>query len=167
MRAELLPSVITSVNLLAGVAALIYALQGSYHLGAVMVLVAAVLDGLDGRVARKMGTSSEFGKQLDSLADLVSFGVAPAILVFAWQLADLGIPGIIATMAFVLCGALRLARFNVLNISDYFVGIPITIAGSLVALLVLWASALPGAVSAFIVGFLAVMMVSRLKFPKI
>ena len=167
MRVELLPSVITSVNLLAGMAALIYTLQGSYHQGAAMVLVAAVLDGLDGRVARKMGTSSEFGKQLDSLADLVSFGVAPAILVFAWQLADLGMLGIIATMAFVLCGALRLARFNVLNISDYFVGIPITIAGSLVALLVFWASSLPGAVSAFIVGLLAVMMVSRLKFPKI
>ncbi|KJS14783.1 MAG: CDP-diacylglycerol--serine O-phosphatidyltransferase [Peptococcaceae bacterium BRH_c4b] len=167
MRVELLPSVITSVNLLAGMAALIYTLQDNYHLGAAMVLLAAVLDGLDGRVARKMGTSSEFGKQLDSLADLVSFGVAPAILVFAWQLADLGMLGIIATMAFVLCGALRLARFNVLNISDYFVGIPITIAGSLVALLVFWASSLPGAVSAFIVGLLAVMMVSRLKFPKI
>ncbi len=167
MRVELLPSVITSVNLLAGMAALIYTLQGNYHLGAAMVLVAAVLDGLDGRVARKMGTSSEFGKQLDSLADLVSFGVAPAILVFAWQLADLGTPGIIAAMAFVLCGALRLARFNVLNISDYFVGIPITIAGSLVALLVFWPSSLPGVVSAFIVGLLAVMMVSRLKFPKI
>ena len=167
MRVELLPSVITSVNLLAGMAALIYTLQDNYHLGAAMVLLAAVLDGLDGRVARKMGTSSEFGKQLDSLADLVSFGVAPAILAFAWQLADLGMLGIIATMAFVLCGALRLARFNVLNISDYFVGIPITIAGSLVALLVFWASSLPGAVSAFIVGLLAVMMVSRLKFPKI
>jgi len=167
LRVELLPSVITSVNLLAGMAALIYTLQDNYHLGAAMVLLAAVLDGLDGRVARKMGTSSEFGKQLDSLADLVSFGVAPAILVFAWQLADLGMLGIIATMAFVLCGALRLARFNVLNISDYFVGIPITIAGSLVALLVFWASSLPGAVSAFIVGLLAVMMVSRLKFPKI
>jgi CDP-diacylglycerol--serine O-phosphatidyltransferase len=167
LRAELLPSVITSVNILAGVAALIYTLQGSYHLGAIMILVAAVLDGMDGKVARKMGTSSEFGKQLDSLADLVSFGVAPAILVFAWQLADLGVPGVIAVMVFVLCGALRLARFNVQNITGYFVGIPITIAGSLVAMLVLLASSLPGAASAVIVGFLGVLMVSKLKFPKI
>lgn len=167
MRLELVPSVITSFNLLAGVAALIYTMNDNYHLAAMMVLVAAVLDGLDGKVARLMGTSSEFGKQLDSLADLVSFGVAPAILVFAWQLAGLGVAGIIVAMAFTLCGALRLARFNVMNITGYFLGIPITIAGSLVALLVLYAGSLPHPVTALVVVFLAVLMVSRIRFPKI
>ena len=166
MRAELLPSAITSVNLLAGVAALIYTLQGSYHLGATMILVAAVLDGLDGKVARKMGISSEFGKQLDSLADLVSFGVAPAMLVFAWQLADLGMPGIAAAMAFVLCGALRLARFNVLNISGYFVGIPITLAGAFLAPVSWFADDLPDYLIMGTIVFFSIMMVSNLKIRK-
>lgn len=167
MRIEILPSMITSVNLLVGMAAMVYTLNGNYRLGAVMVLVAAVLDGLDGKVARRTGTSSDFGKQLDSLSDLVSFGVAPAILVLAWQLDKLGTPGILAAMIFTLCGALRLARFNVMNISDYFVGIPITLAGSLIALLVLVGGGLSVIVLALLVVFVALLMVSRIRFPKI
>lgn len=166
MRIELLPSIITSVNLLAGMATLLYTLNGNYRLGALLVLVAAVLDGLDGKVARRTGTSSDFGKELDSLSDLVSFGVAPAILVFAWQLDKLGTLGILGCMLFTLCGALRLARFNVLNISTHFVGIPITLAGSMVAVLVLTAGGLPVPVLALLVAVLALLMVSPFKFPK-
>ncbi len=157
---------ITSLNLLAGIAALLYTLDSNYFMGAIMVLVAVVMDGLDGKVARWLGSSSELGKQLDSLSDLVSFGVAPMVLMFAWQLHVLGIVGILITMLFPLCGAIRLARFNIMNISGYFVGLPITMGGALVALLVLFAENLPVMVLALIVLIIAFFMVSTIKFPK-
>ncbi|MFZ5591898.1 MAG: CDP-diacylglycerol--serine O-phosphatidyltransferase, partial [Bacillota bacterium] len=141
-----------------------------YHLSALMILLAAVLDGLDGRVARRLGIASEFGKELDSLADLVSFGVAPAMLFYGLGLGELGWPGLLGVLLFVLCGALRLARFNVLNIKTYFLGIPITFAGSLVALFALinlspYVTMHLYLMLAFLL-LLSWLMVSKIKIPK-
>ena len=87
--------------------------EGRYNSAAIFIILALVADGLDGRVARAMGVSSDFGKELDSLCDLGSFGVAPGILIYELALRDLGVIGQLAAIAFAVCGALRLARFNI------------------------------------------------------
>ncbi len=105
-----------------------------------MIIVAAVLDALDGRIARLTNSASEFGEEYDSLADLVSFGVAPAVLAYSWGLADFQRLGWLASFLFVVCGSMRLARFNIqTHIVDkkYFVGLPIPAAAGTVATLVL------------------------------
>lgn len=166
MRIELVPNVITGANLAIGMVAVLYAIQGNYVTGSILILVAAVLDRFDGQLARKFGTNSDFGKELDSLADLVSFGVAPAITAYLWRLSDIGIPGTLLIIMFVVCGALRLARFNVMNVTGHFMGIPITIAGSIVALLVLSTGRITVLVPALLVFLLSILMVSSIKIPK-
>ena len=115
----LLPNALTTAALFAGFYSIISGINGNFTAGAVAVLVASVLDGLDGRVARLTNTQSDFGVQYDSLSDLVSFGLAPALLTFNWSLASLrdvdpmaGKLGWLAAFIFVACAALRLARFN-------------------------------------------------------
>ncbi len=167
MRIELVPNILTGANLAIGMLALVYAIEGKFAFGSVLILIAALLDRFDGRLARKVGASSDFGKELDSLADLVSFGVAPAVMVYLWRLDSLGLAGQMVMILFVLCGALRLARFNVMNVSGYFLGVPITIAGSLVAVLVLTAGRAHEAVAAALVVILSGLMVSSIRLPKI
>ncbi|MCQ2559442.1 MAG: CDP-diacylglycerol--serine O-phosphatidyltransferase [Clostridia bacterium] len=164
---ERIPSIITLLNLLAGMLSLFYSLQDDFILAAVMILIGVLLDGLDGKAARKLKATSEFGKQLDSLCDLVSFGVAPAMLVYSWKMEQILLLGAAAGIIFVICGALRLARFNVLNISDYFVGMPITAAGCFSALLVLVGEALHPLLVVVIMLAFAFLMICRWKFPKI
>ena len=123
---SLLPSLFTIANLFCGWACVVYAMRGELTLAAPFIGVAVVLDMLDGRIARMTGTASEFGLQLDSLADLISFGMAPAILAFQWGLAPLGRMGWAVGFVFLTAAALRLARFNIQTVSDkrYFVGMP-------------------------------------------
>jgi CDP-diacylglycerol---serine O-phosphatidyltransferase len=123
---SLLPSLFTIANLFCGWACVIHAMRGDFTTAAPFIGVAIVLDMLDGRIARMTGTTSEFGVQLDSLADLISFGMAPAILSFQWGLLPLGRLGWAAGFMFVTAAALRLARFNIQTHSDkrYFVGMP-------------------------------------------
>lgn len=166
MRIEVLPNIFTGANLVFGMLALVYAIEDKFVIGSVLILIAAVLDRFDGKLARKMGASSEFGKELDSLADLVSFGVAPAVTAYLWRLDNLGVAGILVMVLFVLCGALRLARFNIMNVSEYFLGVPITIAGSLVAVMVLVAGKAHVAVAALLVLVLSGLMVSSVRLPK-
>ena len=123
----LLPSLFTMGNLFCGYACVVHALRGEMAHGALFIGIAIVLDMLDGRVARLTGTSTAFGVEFDSLADVVSFGVAPAILSFAWGLAPLGRLGWAAGFVFVAGAAVRLARFNIQTGSQdkrYFVGMP-------------------------------------------
>ncbi|MHB8157032.1 MAG: CDP-diacylglycerol--serine O-phosphatidyltransferase [Desulfocucumaceae bacterium] len=167
MRIEVIPNVITGANLVVGMLAVTYALQDKYVLAAILIIIAAFLDKFDGSVARKLGVNSDFGKELDSLADLVSFGVAPALTVYLWKLSELGAAGVLVMIVFVLFGALRLARFNIMNVTGHFVGVPITIAGSMVAIIVLAAGSIPAFVSALLVLLLALLMVSGFKIPKI
>jgi CDP-diacylglycerol--serine O-phosphatidyltransferase len=132
----LLPNLITTASLFAGFYAIVAAMDSRFHAAAIAILVSLVLDGLDGRVARMTKSTSDFGVQYDSLADLVAFGVAPGILVYLWALQPYKQFGWVAAFLFVVCGALRLARFNVQQGSldpRYFNGLPIPAAATMIA----------------------------------
>lgn len=123
----LLPSLMTLGNLFCGYACIVYAMRGEYETAAPFIGIAIVLDTLDGRIARMTGASSEFGLQFDSLADMISFGMAPAILTFSWGLTALGRWGWAAGFIYVTAAAMRLARFNMqtgTGDKKYFVGMP-------------------------------------------
>jgi CDP-diacylglycerol--serine O-phosphatidyltransferase len=136
----LLPSLLTTGNLFCGFFALLLTAQQRYVEATLAIFVAMVMDALDGRVARLMRVTSQFGVEYDSLADVISFGVAPAFLVYSFALHDLGRPAWFGAFLFVICGALRLARFNVqTGTTDrrYFIGLPIPAAAAVVAATVL------------------------------
>src|SRR3989339_1541598 len=131
-----LPNLFTTANLFCGFYAAIASMKGMYEIAAVAILIAAVLDGLDGRIARITHTTSKFGGEYDSLCDLVTFGVAPALLVYNWSLIAYGKWGWLAAFLFCVCGALRLARFNVqVGVIDsrVFNGLPIPGGAAVVA----------------------------------
>lgn len=132
----LLPNLFTTAALFAGFYAVVQALDGQFQTAAVAIFAAIVLDGLDGRIARLTHTQSEFGAQYDSLADMVSFGVAPAVLSYTWALQPLGKIGWVVAFLYCAGAALRLARFNTnLGVIDkrYFQGLPSPAAAALVA----------------------------------
>lgn len=132
----LLPNLFTTSALFAGFYAITGAINGHFEVAVIAIFIAMVLDGLDGRVARMTNTQSEFGAQYDSLADLVSFGVAPAAVAYAWGLSSLGKLGWIIAFVYATCGALRLARFNVQHSTAdkrYFQGLASPAAAALVA----------------------------------
>ena len=132
----LLPNLFTTAALFAGFFAIVQAMNGKYTLAAISIFVAMVLDGLDGRVARITHTQSAFGAEYDSLSDMVSFGAAPALVIYEWALRDLGRWGWIASFLYCACAALRLARFNTqLDVEDkrYFTGLPSPSAAALLA----------------------------------
>ncbi|MCJ7705663.1 MAG: CDP-diacylglycerol--serine O-phosphatidyltransferase [Desulfobacterales bacterium] len=136
----ILPNLFTTGNLFCGFWAIISVFQEKFYYAAVAILLASVFDILDGKVARLSGATSKFGVQYDSLADLISFGVAPALLAFSWALRPYGRFGWLAAFLFVVCGALRLARFNVMSASGetkYFKGLPIPAAATMIALTIL------------------------------
>jgi CDP-diacylglycerol--serine O-phosphatidyltransferase len=132
----LLPNLFTLAALFAGFYAIVQAMNLNFDQAAIAIFVAMVLDGLDGRVARLTKTQSAFGAEFDSLADMVSFGAAPALVIYEWVLRDMGKLGWIAAFLYCACAALRLARFNVmLDVADkrWFTGIPSPAAAALVA----------------------------------
>src|SRR5712692_7009426 len=136
----ILPNLFTSAGLFSGFYSIICTLDGEYWKAAVMILVAQLCDALDGRIARLTRSTSSFGVQYDSLADLVAFGVAPGILVYQWALRPWGRWGWLAASLYVTCGALRLARFNVQIASAekrHFIGLPIPAAADVIAATVL------------------------------
>jgi CDP-diacylglycerol--serine O-phosphatidyltransferase len=142
----LIPNIFTLLGLCAGLTAIRMAIEHRWDIAVAALVFAAFLDGIDGRIARLLKASSRFGAELDSLADFVNFGVAPAIIMFNWALDDLRSLGWIAVLVFAVCAALRLARFNVALESpdvaawksSYFVGVPAP-AGALVLLLPIYA----------------------------
>jgi CDP-diacylglycerol---serine O-phosphatidyltransferase len=137
--ASILPSLFTTGNLFLGFWAIIRTLNGQYLEAAPLILWAIVLDMLDGRIARLTGTTSEFGGELDSLADAVSFGVAPALLAYRWAFAPVPRVGWLVAFLFTVCGVMRLARFNVQKHAvdgRYFVGLPIPAAAGQIAAVV-------------------------------
>jgi CDP-diacylglycerol--serine O-phosphatidyltransferase len=136
----ILPNLFTTGNLFCGFWAIVSVFQEKFFFGAIAILLACVFDVLDGKVARLSGATSKFGVQYDSLSDLISFGVAPALLAYSWALRPYGRFGWLAAFLFVVCGALRLARFNVMSASGetkYFKGLPIPAAASMIALTIL------------------------------
>jgi CDP-diacylglycerol--serine O-phosphatidyltransferase len=169
-----LPNLVTTASLFCGFYAVIAAIAGNFYQAALSVLIAAVLDGLDGRIARLTRTTSAFGIQYDSLSDLIAFGLAPGVLVFLWALKPFNRFGWMAAFLYVVCGALRLARFNVQAgqiSSKYFVGLPIPAAASIIATTILFIYQIGGTGST---GYLAVLimiyvlsflMVSNIPYP--
>jgi CDP-diacylglycerol--serine O-phosphatidyltransferase len=132
----LVPATITSIGLLAGFYSAVSSMAGHFELAAVMIMFAFICDGLDGRVARLSRTSSQFGVEFDSLADVVAFGMAPAMLAYTWALQPIGTLGVAVSGLFVVCAALRLARFNVQTASidkRRFVGLPVPGAAAMIA----------------------------------
>lgn len=168
----LLPTVFTIANLFCGFASLVVASNGQYRRAAILIIVAGVLDGLDGRIARLTGTTSEFGLQFDSLADLVSFGIAPAVLTVHWS--PLPVGTISFVFLYVVCAAMRLARFNIratagTDSKRFFAGLPSPAAAGLIASLVFAfpdpSSSVPLAVVRTVVLILAAfLMVSRFRY---
>lgn len=138
MRKSCIPNVFTFINLSCGILSILSVMNEKYLIASVFVLLAGLVDRYDGRIARFLNVSSDLGKELDSLADLVSFGVAPSILIYTlFELNEpgfLGIIGLIILLVFPICGAFRLARYNTAQFDGVFTGIPITIVGCFMAL---------------------------------
>lgn len=137
----LLPNLFTSASLFCGFYSVIASFKEHFVPAAVSILVAVIFDGLDGRVARLTNTTSKFGSEYDSIADVISFGIAPALLAYSWSLSIYGKWGWIVAFLFLLCGALRLARFNIqigIIESKVFNGLPIPAAASVVATTVIF-----------------------------
>lgn len=135
-KKETLPNLFTFGNLACGLLSILMTFEENYKLACIFILLAGLMDRYDGRIARLLNVSSELGKELDSLADLVSFGVAPSILIFnLYKFTDnIGIFAYVLVLLFPLSGAYRLARYNTTSFDGLFVGVPITIAGMLMAL---------------------------------
>lgn len=179
--AKLVPSALTLMGLASGMTAIRFALEHQWKIAVAAVICAMVFDMLDGRAARHLGADTRFGAQLDSLADLVSFGIAPALIAYNWTLSGFGVIGWIATVIFCGCCAIRLARFNIQALRDegatetnpYFTGMP-TPAGACLMLLPLLLSfqfknpafQLP-LYSCAIALATSILMVSRLPTPSI
>lgn len=170
----LLPSLFTLANLLFGFYAMVLALRGDFVHACLAVVAAYVADGLDGRIARLTGTTSEFGVEFDSLADLVSFCVAPAMILHLRWLSDIPRIGWVCAFVFVACGAIRLARFNAYDTTTdtaYFNGLPTPAASAgPISLIFLDAKIFPGETQAAIVApwiciLLAFLMVSNIRYP--
>ena len=161
------PSLFTSLNLVFGMLSIMSTLKGCYSAAAIFIILALVADGLDGRVARAMGVSSDFGKELDSLCDLGSFGVAPGILIYEMALRDLGFLGQAAAIVFAVCGALRLARFNISTsvVKGYFMGMPIPAGGCIVATFVLSSLVVPPVITALGTMLCGYLMISTVRYP--
>jgi CDP-diacylglycerol--serine O-phosphatidyltransferase len=176
---KIVPSALTLLGLCSGATAIRFALYGEWKPAVIAIAFAMLFDMLDGRAARMLGADTRFGAQLDSLADLVSFGVAPALIVYTWSLERMGDAGWIVALIFCTCSAIRLARFNVQSVRDegatekkpYFTGLP-TPASAGLMLLPLLVSFQLGAetlrepiFSGVMIAITSVLMVSRLPTP--
>lgn len=145
---QLLPNMVTIAAICAGLTSIRFTFQGNFELAVQMIVLATVLDGMDGRIARYLGSDSKMGAELDSLADFLNFGIAPPIVLYVWTLQDTGGLGWMAVLVYAVCAVMRLARFNVdaksddetpSRRSDYFTGVP-SPAGALLVMLPLYVS---------------------------
>ncbi|WP_053367214.1 CDP-diacylglycerol--serine O-phosphatidyltransferase [Bacillus sp. FJAT-27245] len=160
-------NVLTLLNLSLGGFAIIFTMHGNLRLSLLLIFIAALADRFDGMVARKFNIESDLGKQLDSMSDIISFGVAPALLIYQGILSEFGGPGSFFTIFFIACGAFRLARFNITESNGYFTGLPITAAGCLVTLSFLAIPYAPPQTFLFVVMVLSFLMVSPFKLKKV
>ena len=169
----ILPSLFTTGNVFCGFYAFIAVLNEKYYVAAWALVVAIIFDILDGRVARLTKTTSAFGVQYDSLADIISFGMAPAFLAYSWVLKPFGRLGWMAAFLYLLCGTLRLARFNVTKPDirgQHFIGLPIPAAAAVIASIVIafedmFATRMNPIFMVAVVYLLAFLMVSNIKYP--
>lgn len=155
-------------NLYCGFLSIGYAANGQYNNAAILILIGMMLDSMDGRLARMLKANSALGKELDSLADIVTFGVAPSFLVYYTYFYQFGLWGFIVAGLFPLFGAYRLARFNISSNKsshNYFVGVPITAAGGILALLTLFGESIPNIITTVVFTAMCFLMVSKLRIP--
>jgi CDP-diacylglycerol--serine O-phosphatidyltransferase len=178
---KLVPSTLTLLGLCSGATAIRFALMADWHTAVSFVVFAMIFDVLDGRAARMLGADTRFGAQLDSLADLVSFGVAPGVIMYTWTLERMGTAGWIAALIFCACSAIRLARFNVQSVRDegatksnpYFTGLPTPAAACMMLLPMLVSFQWNGAivrepwVAGTMIAITSALMVSRLPTPSV
>ncbi len=170
---HILPSLFTTGNVFCGFYAFIAVFNDQHYLAAWAIVVALIFDVLDGRIARLTKTTSAFGAQYDSLADVISFGMAPAFLAYSWVMKPFNRVGWMAAFLFLLCAALRLARFNITKPDikgDHFIGLPTPAAAAVLASLVigfedLFATRINPIVMVVVVYSLAFLMVSNIKYP--
>jgi CDP-diacylglycerol--serine O-phosphatidyltransferase len=173
MITKSIPSIFTVGNLFLGMMAILLGVQGAVQsdpkyidYAAILVIIGMLLDGLDGRMARMLNAASEFGKELDSLSDIVTFGVAPAVIMYLVSLHEIGPWGLVITAFFPICGSLRLARFSVKQgVPGFFVGLPITAAGGVLATFALYNEVFPPLSLPIGVLILSLLMVSNIKYP--
>lgn len=172
---QLLPNMLTIAAICAGLTAIRFGVQGNYVQAVHLILLACVLDGLDGPLARLMGSDSKMGAELDSLADFVNFGVAPSLVVYFWGLQDMRSIGWISVLIFAVCCVVRLARFNVTSKSEdsvstgaFFIGVPAP-AGALLVMLPMFLSfafsdapLLPEIVICLYVVFIGLLLISTI-----
>ncbi|ASB90562.1 CDP-diacylglycerol--serine O-phosphatidyltransferase [Bacillus sonorensis] len=164
MKKTIIPSLITIGNFLSGFSALLLAFKGYLFLAILFVVLGAILDSLDGMAARRLNAVSPFGKELDSLADIITFGIAPAIITYSIVFHDAPIMGLPSTLLFPVCGALRLARFNIQSgEQEYFTGVPITAAGTILVCLNFLFEIIGKKAFIMITLFLSYLMVSKIK----
>ena len=170
-----LPNILTFINLSLGIIALLLAFRNEFIQASLLVMVAALTDRFDGKVARMLDCTSELGKELDSLSDLISFGVAPIIIAWNISFLDIGILGYLLAVMFPIAGAYRLARYNVSTFDNVFCGVPITIAGAFLSIVNLYNSFakirndynnINTIVCAIIVVLLSYLMISKLQIKK-
>lgn len=167
---NVVPNIFTFANLACGVLSLLATFNSDYKWASLFIIIASLIDRYDGRVARVLQVSSEIGKELDSLADLVSFGVAPSILIFnLYNFINLGIIGYLLVLIFPIAGAYRLARYNITPFNNVFMGVPITIAGSFLALycLITLNNANSPIISIVLIIILSYLMVSKFQIKKV
>lgn len=157
-------------NLYCGFLSIGFAANGEFNNAAILILIGMMLDSMDGRLARMLKADSSLGKELDSLADIVTFGIAPSFLVYYTYFFHFGKLGFIVAGLFPLFGAYRLARFNISSTKTslhYFIGVPITAAGGIVAILTLFGDKIPNIVTTVVFTALCFLMVSRIKIPSL
>jgi len=169
----ILPNLFTAASIFSGVFSIISAINGNFEKAAWLIMLSLIFDGLDGRVARLTNTCSKFGVEFDSLADIVAFGVAPALLMYLFVGDEFGRFGIVASALFVIFGAIRLARFNVMSVSSepsVFIGVPIPTAAVFVSLLVLLFQKYGfhndyGLILIFLSILVSLLMISNIRYP--
>jgi CDP-diacylglycerol---serine O-phosphatidyltransferase len=165
---KMIPNMFTLGNLYCGFLSVGFAANGHYKNAAILILIGMMLDSMDGRLARMLNADTTLGKELDSLADIVTFGVAPSFLVYYTYFFQFGWYGLLVAGLFPLFGAYRLARFNISSNKsslNYFIGVPITAAGGIIALLTLFGDRIPQIVTTVIFTAMCFLMVSKIRIP--
>ncbi len=163
-----IPDFITLLNLLSGLSCIYFAIMGQFFAASIMLLIAIVMDYLDGKVAGLLNQKTEFGKEIDSLSDFSSFGLAPSILGFFYFQSKLLEPSIfllVSIAVFISCGMLRLARYNIINYKKGFIGMPITLNGLIFPLICLLS--LPAAILPFVYLVSGILMITTIRFSRL
>lgn len=158
-----IPDIFSLFNAVAGLASIYFSIQNRMTTAAALLIIAVIFDVLDGRMAKMLGMQRDFGKQMDSLADIISFGVAPAV--FGLQMINDTKLNYLILVFFVVCGIIRLARYNILAPQPHFIGLPITSSGYIIP--IFYFAKLSFKYFPYVYLLLALLMISPLKFPKL